>query len=209
MFRWRKPDSDVLQRFLAEEARCDLGEVSDNWRSRGIVRHETRLVLGTGEPLFHAAVQGLRRWEQFQLPWAHVWPTDTPLEVGATMAILGAAVGGWWVNACRIVQRIEAFTPRRQFGFVNRALPNHVMRGAERFLIEWNPDTDAVTYTIMAESQVRNPFLGCGAFFIRRLQRRFARESAASFFQRLRPIDRCGRIEQSETVVLQINDLVL
>jgi uncharacterized protein (UPF0548 family) len=76
----------------------------------------------------------------------------------------------------RIVYVIEE--PRR-FGFAYGTLPGHMAIGEERFLIEWNADDD-VYYDVLAFSRARHPLMKLGYPLVRRLQKRFGRESAAA-----------------------------
>ena len=53
----------------------------------------------------------------------------------------------------------------------------HVESGEERFLIELNPATDEVTYTLEAVSHPRTLLTWLGYPVTRRVQRRFAEDS--------------------------------
>jgi len=58
-------------------------------------------------------------------------------------------------------------------------LPGHVARGEERFQVEIAED-DSVWYDILAFSQPRHLLTKIGYPFVRRLQNRFGRDSAAA-----------------------------
>jgi len=64
-----------------------------------------------------------------------------------------------------------------RFGFAYGTLPDHIERGEERFLIEWNHSDDSVWYDILAFSQPRHPMVKLGAPVARVMQKRFARDS--------------------------------
>jgi len=102
-----------------------------------------------------------------------------PLEVGQVVAVLGRAIGLWWLNACRIVYVVRETEPIRRFGFAYGTLPAHAESGEERFLIEWDPATNEVWYDILAFSRPQLLATRLGYPVVRRAQRRFARESAA------------------------------
>ncbi len=104
----------------------------------------TRIELGAGKAIFEAAKAALQRWQQFRLGWVDAWSPETPLEVGQVVAIMGRAVGLWWLNSCRIVYTVDESGPITKFGFAYGTLPGHVESGEERFLIEWDRDTDTV-----------------------------------------------------------------
>jgi len=67
----------------------------------------------------------------------------------------------------------------QRFGFAYGTLPGHIERGEERFLLEMSDD-DSVWYDILAFSQPRHLLTKIGYPFVRRMQKRFGRESAAA-----------------------------
>jgi uncharacterized protein (UPF0548 family) len=182
-----KPNADILRHFLAEQAALDYSYSAVGATAAkppaGYVVDRTRIELGRGESVFEAAKTALRRWQQFRLGWVDAWSTDTPLETDQTVAIMGWAMGFWWLNSCRIVYTIEASGPSSAFGFAYGTLPAHVARGEERFLIEWDGDTDRVTYDILAFSKPNHLLTRLGYPVVRRRQKRFGRESAAAMFR--------------------------
>ena len=145
----------------------------------GYVVDRTRVKLGQGEADFRAACDALQAWRQFDLGWVEAWPDEGSLEVGRVVAVLGRAVGLWWLNACRIVYVVRETEPVRRFGFAYGTLPAHAESGEERFLIEWDPATGEVWYDILAFSRPQLLTTRLGYPLVRRAQRRFARESAA------------------------------
>jgi uncharacterized protein (UPF0548 family) len=64
--------------------------------------------------------------------------------------------------------------------FAYGTLPGHAESGEERFLVEWDRTTDAVHYDILAFSRPRHPLARLGYPLTRRVQRRFARDSATA-----------------------------
>src|SRR6185436_6673895 len=68
----------------------------------------------------------------------------------------------------------------RRFGFAYGTLPDHIERGEERFLIEWDRKDDSVWYDILAFSQPRHPLVRLGAPVARLMQKRFARDSISA-----------------------------
>ena len=140
----------------------------------------TRVRLGQGQAVFDSARAALERWEQFQLGWAEALPTRTPIRTGEVVAVLGHALGLWWLNACRVVYVVDESGPgpTTRFGFAYGTLPQHVESGEERFLIEWDRDSDRVSYDILAFSRPYHALARIGYPLVRRLQRRFGRDSA-------------------------------
>jgi uncharacterized protein (UPF0548 family) len=180
VFLLRQPSVTVVQEFLRHQRALGLtyaqvGATATTPPAGFLVDH-TRTELGVGSEVFERAKQGLRRWRQFDLGWIRAWPADTPLEEGQCVSVLAQAAGLWSLNAARIVYAINE--PRR-FGFAYGTLPGHVEMGEERFLIE-QADSGAVSYDILAFSRVRHPLARLAYPLARRLQKRFARESAAA-----------------------------
>ena len=184
---FQKPSSAVLDWFVAEQAFLDFSYSAVGSTSgippAGFTVDHTRIELGTGESVFIAATAALRRWQQFNLGWVDVWSSKTPLEVGQVVAIMGRAVGLWWLNSCRIVYTVNEAGPTTKFGFAYGTLPGHVESGEERFLIEWDRTTDMVAYDIFAFSKPNHILTKLGYPLVRLSQKRFGRDSAASMFR--------------------------
>lgn len=183
----QKPSSDVLGRFLAEQAALGFSYsavgATATTPPMGFTVDRTRIELGNGEAVFDAAKAALERWQQFRLGWVDVWSPETALEVGQVVAIMGWAVGFWWLNSCRIVYTVNESGPLTKFGFAYGTLPGHVESGEERFLIEWDRTTDRVAYDILAFSKPNHILTRLGYPLVRRSQKRFGRDSAATMFR--------------------------
>src|SRR5437868_5440107 len=107
MVKFRKPSSFVIQQFLDTQRNAaftyeGVGSTAGQPPAGYVVDH-TRVPLGEGEAAFVAARDALRRWEQFNLDFVAPGSTTAPIEVGQHVAIVGRAIGLWWLNACRIV----------------------------------------------------------------------------------------------------------
>ena len=115
----------------------------------------------------------------FDMPWIDLcWP-DTPIEPGATVAVLVSHLGFWSLNAARIVYVIDDRGSSEGYGFAYGTLPDHMERGEERFTVEFNTDDQTVWYDIYALS--RPSTLARLAYpLARTLQKRFARDSGAA-----------------------------
>lgn len=132
--------------------------------------------LGQGEAVWQAAKMAIRQWKMFPGRWACIFPDDTPIREGETVAMSAQVLGLWWLNSCRIVYVIDN---ERQFGFAYGTLPGHAERGEELFLVEKTPD-DRVRYVLKAFSQPRFWMARLGYFLVRRYQRKFVRDSKRS-----------------------------
>ena len=187
MLSLRKPSVDVMRRFLAGQAKLPftyeaVGATAET-PPAGYVVDRTRIKLGEGEPVFRSAIAALRRWEQFRLGWVEAWPSDTPIQTGEVVAVMGRAIGVWWLNACRVVYVVDEGGPTSKFGFAYGTLPGHVESGEERFLIEWNREENGVWYDIVAFSRPNQFSARLGYPVVRRLQKRFGRDSAAAMLR--------------------------
>ena len=187
MLSLRKPSADLIRRFLAVQANMPFSYAAVGATARtappGFVVDRTRIKLGEGEPVFHSAKAALQRWEQFRLGWVEAWSPETPIQPGEVVAVMGWAIGLWWLNSCRIVYVVDESGPIRRFGFAYGTLPGHVESGEERFLIEWDRADDSVWYDIMAFSRPNHILTRLGYPVVRRTQKRFGRDSAASMLR--------------------------
>ena len=187
MLSLRKPSAESIRLSLTEQAGKDftyeaVGATAGT-PPAGYAVDRTRIKLGEGEPVFRAAGDALRRWEQFRLGWVEAWSPDTPIRPGEVVAVMGRAIGLWWLNSCRIVYVVDESGPISKFGFAYGTLPGHVESGEERFLIEWDRDTDGVWYDILAFSRPNHVLTRLGYPLVRRTQKRFGRDSAAAMFR--------------------------
>jgi uncharacterized protein (UPF0548 family) len=190
MLSLRKPSAEVMRRFLAVQAKLPFTYAAVGATAQappaGYDVDHTRIKLGEGEPVFQAARAALQRWEQFRLGWVEAWSPQTPIQSGEVVAVMGRAFGLWWLNACRIVYVVEEPGPIGKFGFAYGTLPGHVESGEERFAIEWDRGENSVWYDILAFSRPNRLLTRLGYPVVRRLQKRFARDSAASMLKAVR-----------------------
>jgi uncharacterized protein (UPF0548 family) len=188
---WKKPSSEGTSEFLQTQARQDfsyreVGATAADLPS-GYNIDRTRVVLGQGEEVFLAAKRAIKEWKQFGLGWVEAMPADTPIEPGKVVAVAGRAFGIWMLNSCRIVYVIDEHADGCvRFGFAYGTLPSHVEQGEEQFLVEWDQRDNRVWYSILAFSRPRHVLARLGFPIMRRLQKRFARESAVAMQRAVR-----------------------
>lgn len=99
---------------------------------------------------------------------------EADLTLGQIVAVEVRTLALWSLNLSRIVRTINSPT---QFGFVYATTKLHVEQGEELFLLNFDPQTGSVTYSLEAISRPRNSFAKLGYPFTRAMQHRFARES--------------------------------
>jgi uncharacterized protein (UPF0548 family) len=184
MISLRKPTTETVRAFLASQSGLDLSypEVGATATQppSGYAVDRTRIRLGEGEAVFAAARAALCRWEQFSLGWVQAWSPDDSIKAGGLVGVTGRALGLWWLNACRVLYVVdERDGPVTKFGFAYGTLPEHAESGEERFLIEWDRAGGGdVWYDILAFSRPKQFLARLGHPWVRRLQKRFGRDSA-------------------------------
>jgi uncharacterized protein (UPF0548 family) len=184
MISLRRPSDATIRDFLAAQAKLDFTypEVGATVTTPppGYVVDHTRIKLGEGEEVFSAAQAALERWDQFHLGWVVARTREGPIETGQVVAVVARLFGLWWLNACRVVYVVEERGAIWRFGFANGTLPDHAGAGEERFLVEWDQCSGEVTYDVLAFSRPHQWLARLGYPWMRRVQRRFGRESAAA-----------------------------
>jgi uncharacterized protein (UPF0548 family) len=184
MLSLQQPSAKQLQAFLTTQAKldftCSTVGATSTQPPPGYVVDRTRVQLGAGAKVFAAARTALARWDHFRLGWVESWPANAAIEKGQVVAVLARILGLWWVNACRIVYLVDEKAPVSRFGFAYGTLPQHAESGEERFTIEWHKEDDGVWYDILAFSRPHQLLARLGYPYVRRLQKRFAKDSAAA-----------------------------
>jgi uncharacterized protein (UPF0548 family) len=185
MLRLQKPGDELRRRFLEAQAKLDFtyAEVGATAATPpdGYAIDHMRAALGEGETVFRNARRALERWQQFKIGWLEPWPRNTQIRAGDTVVVVARVFGLWSINSARIVYVIdESSDAMSRFGFAYGTLPGHVEAGEERFLVEWDKSDNRVWYDILAFSRPRHFLTRLGNFQVRRMQKRFARESAAA-----------------------------
>jgi uncharacterized protein (UPF0548 family) len=181
MFMPRRPSDETIRRFLAEQAVQPFSYAEVGATRTGIPARYTvdrnRVALGRGAEVFTRAVAAVRSWQMFAIERVQLcWPT-APIEVGTTVAILAGAGAIWSLNACRIVYTVDESD---RFGFAYGTLPDHAVRGEERFLVEWDRASGEVAYDLLAFSVPGSVLFTIARPLLRRAQRRFAAASKAA-----------------------------
>ena len=142
----------------------------------GFVHDFSRTNLGQGQHTFEAARDAFLRWQQFDLGWVQAVNPTAKITPGQTVGVEAHTAYLWSVSFNRIVETVDS--PSR-FGFMYGTTALHVEQGQERFILEFDPSTEAVSYLIEAVSRPRHPLARLGYPFSRAMQRRFARDSHA------------------------------
>lgn len=184
------PPPQVLQDWLdtlrAEPLSYGHDGGVDRPPASGFVLDVHRVLLGRGAPAYQRASEALRAWVMFPA-WAAIFPPGQPQEVGRIVAMTVRIMGLWWVNPCRILQRIEEVEGgAARCGLVYGTLPQHAECGEERFLVEQRTD-GSVWYEIRAFSRPRHWMARVAFPLARWWQLRFVRESQAAMVRAATP----------------------
>jgi uncharacterized protein (UPF0548 family) len=184
MLSLRRPSTETMREFLASQSKFDFTYTAVGATATmppaGYVLDHTRIKLGEGEEVFERAKAALRRCDQFRLGWVEAWSPETPIQAGAVVAVVARKIGLWWLNACRVVYVVDKAGPIRRFGVAYGTLPDHAGTGEERFLVEWDQASGEVWYDILAFSRPHQWLTRLGYPYMRRVQKRFGKESAAA-----------------------------
>ena len=200
MLSFQKPSVDSIRKFISEQEQLDfsysaLGATATTPPAKYVV-DRTRILLGEGEAVFQSGIAALSRWDHFKLGWVDAWP-EIPIQAGEVVAVMGRALGLWWLNCCRIVYVVNESGPMTKFGFAYGTLPDHIESGEERFMIEWNQGDNRVWYDILAFSRPNHVLARLGYPLVRRMQKRFGRDSAAAVFRAVNQTSLISEIHQA------------
>src|SRR5437867_2241484 len=105
MFLLTRPNEEHIRQFVSSQKDRPFSYPDADIAARevpsGYTRDHNRIKLGAGTDVFRRAVEALRRWEMFNIGWLQLcWP-DSPIEIGATVAVLADLGCFWSLNACR------------------------------------------------------------------------------------------------------------
>jgi uncharacterized protein (UPF0548 family) len=133
--------------------------------------------LGAGQAAFQAARDAIDRWAMFDVDWVEVHKPEAPISPEMNVAILARVLGIWYLNACRIVYRIDDTGAIDQYGFAYGTLPDHAEQGEERFTVVWDHADDSVHYEQFAFSRPSNLLTRLNYPLVRTVQKRFAKDA--------------------------------
>lgn len=143
---------------------------------KGFVHDLSRSEIGKGRPIFAAAREAFQRWKQFDLGWVQVVNPTATITPGQLVAVEAHTACLWSVNFNRIVEIVDSAT---RFGFLYTTTAYHVEEGQERFIIDFDPENESVSYLIEAVSRPKHVLARIARPFSRAMQHRFTRDSHA------------------------------
>jgi uncharacterized protein (UPF0548 family) len=116
----------------------------------------------------------------FTIPNVSLYWPGAPVAPDTVVAVGVKHFGFWSLNFCRIVYTINEDMPILRYGFAYGTLREHFESGEERFVVEWDRESDAVSYEIASFSRPGKILTWLALPLARPLQRRFVKESSAA-----------------------------
>ncbi|MEX2666700.1 DUF1990 domain-containing protein [Candidatus Uabimicrobium amorphum] len=151
----------------------------------GYNKDKHRILLGKGESTFDKAKCAIQNWKMYDLGWMDVHRPVAPIQEGE-VSVTFIKLFGIWFSAipCRIVYTIDETNNNKSlFGFGFGTVQDHPEIGEEKFLIEWDHNSDSVYYEVCAISRSGHFLTKCGYPVMRCLQKRFFRDTLQSILR--------------------------
>jgi uncharacterized protein (UPF0548 family) len=183
---FRRPSDEIISQRIGAQAALDftyaeVGATRGQVVPAGYPINRIRGRVGTGRAAFTAASTALDSWEMYRTGWTRLCPAFVPVREGELFAVLARHLGLWSLNICRVVYTLREEDERgARTGFAIGTLPDHVERGEERFTVEWDRETDEVSYELFAFARSKPWLAGLTYPLARPLQRRFAADSLSA-----------------------------
>lgn len=191
MILLHRPSTDELLRYLDAQADSTLSyvgpSVEDDFAPRGYKLAKHFFVVGHGIAAFERARASVMSWQVFGHSWLQLFAATKPPDVGKNVAFRIDGPGVTILNACRVTEVCDQESGTgRTYSFTYATLPDHMVRGIERFEITWRGCDDAVTYTICAYFQAHHLLFKLGYPFARWLQHTAGHIAVHTMAERIR-----------------------
>ncbi|MBK7950865.1 MAG: DUF1990 domain-containing protein [Deltaproteobacteria bacterium] len=188
MIRLTRPDADAiataLRGFDPAFSYAEVGATASPEAlaslARGYVVDRRRFPLGTGREVFERARLALFDWRHFEIPWLSLEGAGAPVHADQIVATLTRVFGLWFLNPCRVVDRVDPPGEAQAVSFAYGTLQGHVAAGEERFSVRLDPATGVVELEILAFSRPAQWWTRAGRPFMRRVQGRFGFAAGAA-----------------------------
>jgi uncharacterized protein (UPF0548 family) len=184
VFRLFRPSEDDRKELLASAREAPpssprlltLMEGSLGTPPKGFALDLSRSEIGRGLRAFVAAREAFLGWRQFDLGWVQIVNPSAKITPGQLVAVEAHTACLWSISLNRVAEIVDGPT---RFGFMYATTAFHIEEGQERFVIDFDPETESVSYLIEAVSRPRHPLARIAYPFSRAMQHRFARDSHA------------------------------
>eukprot|EP01100_Stratorugosa_tubuloviscum_P005329 TRINITY_DN2394_c2_g1_i1.p1 TRINITY_DN2394_c2_g1~~TRINITY_DN2394_c2_g1_i1.p1 ORF type:complete len:210 (-),score=93.88 TRINITY_DN2394_c2_g1_i1:79-708(-) len=194
----QKPEKQIIEQFLNsqqnlefsyEQRRLTFDKTIEDLKKEESLKNwnidNHRIEIGQGLDCYERAIIALRQWKMFELQWVSIFPNEIPIQTDQIVCIIARNLGFWSLNACKIVYVFNDFDENQniqRFGFAYGTLPGHVEKGEERFMIEYNRETNIVTFEIVSFSLPNHWLVRFGWPVGRYFQNSFAQNSLNKMF---------------------------
>ncbi len=181
MFFFSKPSAEQVEALVLvhrsePHSYAEVGRTRETPPAGYNVDHH-RIVLGHGSETFRRAMIAVDEWRMFDMPWLRLFPERPAIKNGEAVAVVVRHLGFFSVNVSRIVYVTQEDS---RYGFAYGTTECHSEQGEERFMVEYDAQTEEVWYDLLAFSKPRAPLARLGYPISRHLQKRFARDSLAA-----------------------------
>jgi uncharacterized protein (UPF0548 family) len=188
MIRPSRPGNDAIATKLRATdlafSYVEIGATADPTALDRLASHyaidRNRFVVGHGRACFERARTALFAWRHFEIPWLELHGAREPVFLDQRVATLTRVFGLWFLNPCRVVYVETASAVPDRVAFAYGTLPGHVASGEERFAVRHDPASDLVELEILAFSRPAVLVAQIGYPWVRRIQKRFARDAAGA-----------------------------
>jgi uncharacterized protein (UPF0548 family) len=180
VFLIQRPSPAEIDRFLdaSRDLPLSYGPSGILRQPNGVARFDERIVtVGHGDADFERARSALHAWKHFDLGWVEAHPSPASIGTGTVVALVIRHLGFWSANGCRVLYHVGG---EGAFGFAYGTLTNHAESGEELFEVFVDARTGDVMYRIRAVSWPQSPLARIAQPYVRGLQARFRRDSAAA-----------------------------
>ena len=187
MFYAVRPTPRQLEACLDQSARLQLSYAHVGIAQQspsGFDVDQMSVSVAHGEEGFTRAKAALAAWKHFSLGWVEIFPPGASTDPGTVVVVVVRHLGFWSLNGCRVVYGLG--DRETHFGFAYGSLTNHAETGEEIFEVSWQRPSADVVYRVRAVSKPQSALARLGYPFVRTLQARFRRDSAAAMRRALR-----------------------
>src|SRR4051812_1416411 len=97
MFLLHQPSDAQIRAFVSAQQQAEFSygplEVTRSSSPTGYKVDHNRILLGSGQQSFNAAVAAIKQWKMFDLDWVRLCYGHIPIEPGATVAVVVRHLG--------------------------------------------------------------------------------------------------------------------
>jgi len=180
VFLVKRPDHELILRTAEKYRHTELAYTQAGWTReyrcpKGFTTNRSSAVIGSGEPVFQRAKAAICDYQMLQFGWIQTVGPQEPLARNSVVCILARHRGLYSLNVARVIY-VDNSQPDR-FGFAYGTTQEYPLAGEERFTVSIDGTTGEVTYDIFSFSRPLSLLLWLALPSLRRVQRRFCRDS--------------------------------